>query len=204
MKQEKAYTKINSFIGMAPLVLFLSSYAPLFMLIAFRQILSNNDTIKVECLKSFICVTQQYGMAIICFVLAIIGLVGTYFTFNNLNKRIENGIIVEVKEISSMNDEPLAYIATYIVPLMFEDYNKLTDNITILIIFYIIYRLYIHSKLILVNPLLGLKFSIFNIKYQDGNIVRQGILISKDNYIEESDIVKIYNVGYQLFYGKKR
>lgn len=204
MKQKKAYTRINSFIGMAPFVLFLSSYAPLFLLTALRQILSNNDTIKVECLKSFIYVTQHYGMAIICFVLAIIGLVGTYFTFDNLNKRIENGIIVEVKEISSMNDEPLAYIATYIVPLMFEDYTKLSNNITILIIFYVIYRLYIHSKLILVNPLLGLKFSIFNIKYQDGNIVRQGILISKDSYIEESDYVKIYNVGYQLFYGYKR
>ena len=203
MKQEKAYTKVNSFVGIAPLVLFLSSYAPLFLLIALKQILSNNER-GYKSLDSIWDFTLQYGMSVICIMLALIGLIGTYYTFRNINHKIENGVIVEVKEISSLNDEPLAYIATYIVPLMFEDYTKLSNNITIMIIFYVIYRLYIHSKLILVNPLLGLKFSIFNIKYQDGNIVRQGILISKDNYIEESDYVKIYNVGYQLFYGKKR
>ena len=34
-----AHTKINSMIGMTPLVLFLSSYMPLFLLIAIRQII---------------------------------------------------------------------------------------------------------------------------------------------------------------------
>ena len=31
-----------------------------------------------------------------------------------------------------------------------------------------------------------------------------GLLISKDNFIEEDDMVKLYNVGYQLYYGYKR
>ena len=115
-----------------------------------------------------------------------------------------NGINVEVLEISSMNDEPLAYIATYIVPILFQDYSNLSDVVTLTIIFYIIYRLYIRSKLILVNPMLTLKYSIFNIKFKDGDIIRQGVIISKEKYIEEGEIAKIFNIGYQLYYGYKR
>lgn len=103
-----------------------------------------------------------------------------------------------------MNDEPLAYVATYIIPIMFEDYSNITDCITIIGIFYVVYRLYIRSKLILVNPLLSLKYSIYNIRFIDGEISRQGILISKDCCIEEDDFAKIYNVGYQLYFGYKR
>ena len=35
-------------------------------------------------------------------------------------------------------------------------------------------------------------------------MARQGILISKDCCIEEDDCAKIYNVGYQLYFGYKR
>lgn len=87
---------------------------------------------------------------------------------------------------------------------MFNDYSNIADNITILCIFYVVYKLYVRSKLILVNPMLSMKYSIFNIKYDDDTVSRQGILISKDKYIEENDRVKIYNVGYQLYYGYKR
>ena len=85
-----------------------------------------------------------------------------------------------------------------------EPYSNLTDCITIVGIFYVVYRLYIRSKLILVNPLLSLKYSIYNIKFLDGKISRQGILISKDCCLEEDDCAKIYNVGYQLYFGYKR
>ena len=134
----------------------------------------------------------------------IFGMLGTNLTLKNLDDKIANGINVEVLEISSMDDEPLAYIATYIVPILFQDYSNLSDVVTLTIIFYIIYRLYIRSKLILVNPMLTLKYSIFNIKFKDGDIIRQGVIISKEKYIEEGEIAKIFNIGYQLYYGYKR
>ena len=119
-------------------------------------------------------------------------------------QKIENGNFVKITEISSMNDEPLAYVATYIIPIIFNDYSNLADNVTIVCIFYVVYRLYIRSKLILVNPILSMKYSIFNIKFNDGAVSRQGILISKDKFIEEEDMAKIYNVGFQLYYGYKK
>lgn len=201
-----AHTKINSMIGMTPLVLFLSSYMPLFLLIAIRQIISNSNVVtwKGDYMHLVLILLKNYGMAIICISLALYGLWGTYVTFKHIGEKMENGNIVKITEISSMNDEPLAYVATYIIPIMFNDYSNIADNITILCIFYVVYKLYIHSKLILVNPMLSMKYSIFNIKYDDDTVSRQGILISKDKFIEENDRVKIYNVGYQLYYGYKR
>ena len=147
---------------------------------------------------------KYFGMSILCTILIIVGLLGTYLVFKNLENNVENGQTYMIKELSSMNDEPLAYIATYIIPIIFEDYTDLADCLTIVCIFYIVYKLYIRSKLLLVNPIISFKYSIYNIKYKDGNVERQGILISKCNEILEGDLVKIYNIGHQLFYGYKR
>ncbi len=206
MAKNIGHTKINSLNGMAPLVLFLSSYMPLFALIIVRQVFSNKDYFVWEgiCLDGIINLLHYFGVSIVCVFLIGFGLLGTNRTIKNLDAKVDNGNNVVVTEISSMNDEPLAYVATYIIPIMFQNYSDLSDVITLTIIFYIVYRLYIHSKLILVNPMLSLKYSIFSIRFQDGNIMRQGILISKDKYIEEGETAKIYNVGYQLYYGYKR
>jgi hypothetical protein len=206
MAKNSGHTKVNSLNGMAPLVLFLSSYMPLFALIIVRQAFSNHDYLVWGgfCIDGIINLLHYFGVSIVCAFFVGFGLLGTYYTLRNIDAKVDNGYNVMVTEISSMNDEPLAYVATYIIPIMFQNYSDLSDVITLMIIFYIVYRLYIHSKLILVNPILSLKYSIFNIKFQDGNIMRQGILISKDKYIEEGEIAKIYNVGYQLYYGYKR
>lgn len=206
MKTERASTRINRLVGLAPIVLFLTSYVPLFVLIIVRQTLSNLDYLSWGgiTVESIVCMIRHFGMSVVCLVMTFFGLIGTWLVFDNLNKRVESGHTFKIEELSSMNDEPLAYIATYIIPLLFGNYNNLTDCLTIICIFYIVYRLYIRSKLILVNPILSLKYSIYNVKYKDGDIPRQGILISSNNDILEYDQVKMYNVGHQLFFGYKR
>lgn len=141
------------------------------------------------------------AFSILCAFFLVFGLYGTYRTFKRLDEKVDNGNVVKIKEVTSINDEPLAYMATYIIPILFQNYSNLTDVLTLIVVFYVVYRLYIRSKLILVNPILNLKYSIYNIKFMDGDIERQGILISKDKSIYEDDRAKIYNVGYQLFYG---
>lgn len=203
---KKGYTRTNRLIGLAPLVLFLSSYLPLFVLIIVRQVYKNYSSLSWGGinLEAFCCMIKCFGMSLICLVLSVFGIIGTHFVFRNLRNQVENGHTYRITEVSSMNDEPLAYIATYIIPIIFEDYNNLIDCITILFIFCVIYQLYVRSKLLLVNPVLSLKNSIYSVRYIDGDIHRQGILISRDNDILENDQVKMYNVGHQLFYGYKR
>lgn len=206
MKTKRASTRINRLVGLAPIVLFLSSYVPLFVLIIVRQTLSNLEYLTWGgiTVESIVCMIRHFGLSVICLIMTFFGLIGTWLVFDNLNRRVESGHTFKIEELSSMNDEPLAYIATYIIPLLFGDYNNLTDCLTVICVFYIVYRLYIRSKLILVNPILSLRYSIYNVKYKDGDIPRQGILISSDNDILEYDQVKMYNVGHQLFFGYKR
>lgn len=202
----KRESRDNSFVGWAPLVLFLSSYMPLFLLIIVRQCMSNSAYLHWAGVSgdSFFCMIKYFGLSILCLFLIIFGLLGTYMTFRRLKEKAANGNVIKLKEISSLNDEPLAYMATYIIPILFEDYSNFTDCLTLFVVFYVIYRLYIRSKLLLVNPILNLKYSIYNIRYCDGNIERQGILISENKSIYEDEEVKVYNVGYQLFYGYLR
>lgn len=203
MTNNIGHTRDNGFVGLAPLVLFLSSYMPLFVLIIVRQCLSNVAYMHWEgfCFESICNLTKYFGVSILCAFFLVFGLYGTYRTFKRLDEKVDNGNVVKIKEVTSINDEPLAYMATYIIPILFQNYSNLTDVLTLIVVFYVVYRLYIRSKLILVNPILNLKYSIYNIKFMDGDIERQGILISKDKSIYEDDRAKIYNVGYQLFYG---
>lgn len=206
MKTKRASTRINRLAGLAPIVLFLSSYIPLFVLIIVRQTLSNLEYLTWGgiTVESIVCMIRYFGMSVVCLIMTFFGLIGTWLVFENIKKRVENGHSFKINEISSMNDEPLSYIATYIIPLLFGDYNNIIDCVTIICVFYIIYRLYVRSKLILVNPILSLRYSIYCVKYIDGDVQRQGILISCDNDILENDHVKMYNVGHQLFYGYRR
>lgn len=206
MKEKKGYTHINWLNKMASLVFFLSSYLPLFVLIVIRQVYENRDFLSWggfddEAVK---CMVKCFGMSIICIVVSVIGIIGTILVFKNLRNQVESGHTYRISEVSSMNDEPLAYIATYIIPIMFENYSSLIDCVSILLIFCVIFRLYSRSKLILVNPILSLKYSIYSVRYFDRDIQRQGILISQDSDILENDQAKMYNVGHQLFYGYKR
>lgn len=156
MKTKRASTRINRLVGLAPIVLFLSSYVPLFVLIIVRQTLSNLEYLTWGgiTMESIVCMIRHFGMSVVCLILTFFGLIGTWLVFDNLNRRVESGHTFKIEELSSMNDEPLAYIATYIIPLLFGDYNNLTDSFTVICVFYIVYRLYVRSKLILVNPIL--------------------------------------------------
>lgn len=202
----KKRNRNNNLVGLAPLVLFLSSYAPLFGIIALRQYVQNSEYLHWGYLssESILCFLNNFGVATICIIFVIFGIVGAYYVFTYLEKDSKNGATVDIEEISSLNDEPLAYLATYIVSIMFQDYSNLSDIVTIGLIFFIIYRLFIHSKLLLVNPILGLKYSIYSISYIDGKIKRQGILITRSRDIQEANQVQIYNIGYQLYFGNRR
>jgi hypothetical protein len=196
----------NSLVGLSPLVLFLSSYIPLFGLIALRQFY-NNLTYLNWCgfnKPAIMCFVSKFGISVLCLVIIVFGLIGTYFVFRFIEKDSSNGATIEIKDISSLNDEPIAYLATYIVSIMFQDYSNIADVVTVLILFFIVYRLFVSSKLLLVNPILGLKFSIYSFTFIDGSIQRQGIVITKNKDIQEGDQVQIYNIGYQLYFGNKR
>lgn len=66
----------------------------------------------------------------------------------------------------------------------------------------IIYRIYINSSLVLINPILSFRYAIYEIDYIENQRSRNGIVISKEKYLQEDEIIKIYAIGHKMYYSK--
>ena len=136
------------------------------------------------------------------FLLALV-IFGTIIIIKKLRSISKNGNNVTVKSISNKNAESIGYIATYIIPFLFQSFDELGDIIPLLILLIIIYRIYVTSSLLLVNPVLNCRYSLFEMEYEEKGDIKQGLMISPFRDIYESDNIKIYNIGYKLFYVNK-
>ncbi|MPN59092.1 hypothetical protein SDC9_206810 [bioreactor metagenome] len=69
----------------------------------------------------------------------------------------------------------------------------------------IIYRIYINSNLLLINPILSFRYSLFEIEYKtQNNTAKSGLIIIKNKYLEEDTVIKIYEIGFKLHYAVKK
>ncbi len=111
--------QINRLYRIAELVLFITSYTPLFILIVLKQI-SENVTylnwggINRESINLFI---EKFGFSFSLITISIFSLIGCRFLFSNFQKNINNGEIVILTDVRNRNSESIGYIATYIIPL---------------------------------------------------------------------------------------
>ncbi len=189
---------------MATFVLFVTSYLPLFLLIIFKQVVTNSEylTFGGFSADAIICFATKFGIS---FILGIIGLFG-YWGYRNTIKNIENisdnGYPVLVEEVNNKNSESIGYMATYIIPFLFENFTGWFESISILFLLTIIYRIYINSSLILVNPVLNINYSIYEIEYKLDHRIRKGMIITRDKNLQEETQIKIYEIGHKLFFSK--
>jgi len=200
-----ASTRINTLQPIALLVLFISSYIPLFCLVMFRQVSNNWLFLNWGGLSRqsvFICI-EKFGLSIFLGFVSLLGLFGLILTLKKLNKNFPNGNYVVVKNIQNRNSESIGYIATYIIPFLFQDFSNLYDAFSFLFLICIIYRIYIHSNMIAINPLLCCRYSIYEISYQASGIERTGMLITSEKQLLELEKIKIYEIGYKLFFSKE-
>lgn len=147
------------------LFLFISSYSPLYLLVALtifpydafhrKAILQDNVTLSV------------YVILIVLFLLS-------FLPIGYINRCELNGTIVS-ERVSRKNEEILSYLVTYIVPLLAIDINEIHTLVTNALLFILIGFLYIKSNLVHVN----ITFLLFgwNI-YED---VMGRVIISKEN-----------------------
>lgn len=150
-----------------------------------------------------LCLLHKFGLSILLGLLLVLVTLGTILFLKILRSSSKNGNNVTVKSISNKNAESIGYIATYIIPFLFQSFDELGDIIPLLILLIIIYRIYVTSSLLLVNPVLNCKYSLFEMEYEEQGQRKQGLMISPFRDIYESDNIKIYNIGYKLFYVNK-
>ncbi|MCC9063642.1 hypothetical protein [Flavobacterium piscisymbiosum] len=187
----------------ALVVLFLTSYLPLFGLLVLRQIKQNRDFLNFKGLsKDAITVFfSKFGLSIFLISISIYGLFGLYLLMKNLKRKINNGEIVKILEVENKNSEAIGYISTYIVPFIFQDTNDVFDLISIILVLIIIFLIYIKSNMIAINPILNINHSLFQIEYSVNGKKRKGLLITELDEIDENQELKINQISKNIFYG---
>lgn len=198
-------TRNNPLRNSALLVLFGTSYTPLFVLIALRKIVNNFDFLHYAgiSLTSLKCFWDKFGLATILLMLSAGFCIGLKILLTNIHKRASNGDRAELVSISNRNNEALGYLATYIVPFISAESATSLDILCFVIMMLIVYGIYVRSNMILINPILNLKYSLYEIEYkikQDKE--RDGLVLVKGHSLEEDEKLIIYPIGFKLFYGK--
>lgn len=186
----------------AKFALFVSSYLPLFILVILRQLSDNYNYlhwggISINSIKIFL---SFFGLSSVLTLVSILGIIGLYNTLKNIEDISENGFNAQIIDIKNKNSESIGYIATYIIPFLFQSLNGWYEGISILFLMGIIYKIYINSSMILINPILSCKYSIYDIEYSKNKKIKNGFIISKDNSLQDEDKIKLYEIGSKLFF----
>lgn len=194
--------KINNLHGLAQFALFVSSYLPLFILIIVRQFSENSEFLNWGgfSLSGIEILLSKFGLSSILILVSAVGLFGYWQTLGNIEEVSKNGNPVTVKDVKNKNSEAIGYIATYIIPFLFQSFTGWYECLSVLFLMAIIYRIYINSSLLLINPLLSFKFAIYEIEYEENRKNKNGLIISRNKYLQDDANIKIYEIGHKLYF----
>ncbi|MEY4459227.1 MAG: hypothetical protein RIT38_432 [Bacteroidota bacterium] len=185
--------------------MFCLSYSPLFLLLSIKTLIENKEfahfgSVNIE---AFLIFLEHFGFISLLAILSFFAVIGTYITFSNLESKSANAFPARVDSIKSKNDEALSYLATYIIPLLSQGALGLFEYATFIILFIIYYRLYSTSSLIVVNPVLNMKYGLYELDYTVGannQVSKNALIISKHKWIEEGDELLIIKLSHRLYF----
>jgi hypothetical protein len=155
------------------LILFLSSYAPLFLIIAMRGWRES-----------------RY----LALALAIVGVLSVVVLFAFLHTAHKlSASKVRVASVISRDGDAMSYIVTYLLPFLAVKLNDPTDLISLGIVFAVIGLLYVNSNMIHTNPVLNIVgYHIFEIEDSDGKTTA---LVCKRSYIRTDSEIDAISIG---------
>lgn len=155
------------------LLLFLSSYAPLFLIISVRGWKESKHLAE--------------GLAAVAAISTI-----ALFVFLYVVSKLAPGKI-NVSSVNSRDGDAMSYIVTYLLPFLAVKLNDLSDVLSLAIVFGVIGLLYVNSNMIYTNPILNIiGFHVFEIEDADG---KTSALISKRSYIRTGSEVNVVSIG---------
>lgn len=190
--------------------LFATSYIPLFAIVIVKQVKDGwaymywGGWHK----EALICFLSHFGMSCFLVVLSAVGMVGINVLFQNLKKNLANGQVVKVTKISNRNSEAVGYIATYIVPFFASDFSSWFECAIFIVVMALIYKIYINSNMILINPLLSIWYSLLEVEYaivgDKTDSTHDALIITDTKVFRENVNYQLYQIGFKLYYGKER
>lgn len=148
-------------------LLFLSSYAPLFIILLLKNI-------------------NNIWMSLVLIAISIIPLF-VIRRYISIPLKHEANDIINISKISGKGSEVLNYIVCYIVPfisfnsdIMTKDGISIPNLLILLMLLFVICNLYMSSNLYYINPILNLFYDINSVESSSGDIL---ILITEKNAV---------------------
>ena len=165
----------------ARVLLFLSSYAPLFVILGIRNSFGNP------------------GISIGLFVLATLSVVGLIAYLAVARKLGHHD--VSVQRATSWDSEAMSYVITYLLPFLGLDSSNRADQVSLAVFLLVVAVLYISSNLIHMNPMLSiLRFRILEIDHDDG---QRSILITRRSYIQTGTCIAVVSLSDSILLEKR-
>ena len=157
-------------------VLFLSSYTPLFLIMAVK----------------YGSVHRYFGLSMVLLAVISIGLL--LFYLKQSSTLAVDHIVVE--KISGKDSEAMSYFVTYLIPFLDIKLDEIASSVSLLLLFLVVGVLYVHSNLIYINPTLNLmRYHLFEIELEGG---MTSALLSKRSIVERGASITVVSLGEQI------
>lgn len=154
-------------------VLFLSSYAPLFAVFAIKQYPHSHVIAYAFC-----------GLAAVSLVVLL-----AFMKTASALAPME----MTVKEHASRDGDSMSYIVTYLVPFLDIKFDQIENVIGLGITFLVLGVLYVNSNMIYTNPVLNLAgFHIFDVHTTED---RPLVLITRSSFLKSNAQLRIVTLG---------
>lgn len=195
---------INNLKIIPQIGLFITSYTPLFLIIIIKILVKNSNYLYWGGMNkdAILIFLSKFGLVTLTSIIIILSFLIVKLTLINLQSSIDNGFIVRISNVNNKSAEIISYIATYIIPFVY-DANEPLDFLIMFILVSIIFMIYINSPLLIVNPILGLKYGIYEITFKQNGITKSAIVLSKDKYLLEGNMIKLLSIGHKIYYTEK-
>lgn len=155
------------------LILFLSSYAPLFLIIAVRGW------------------RDSRSLAIALAAIAVLSVLVLFVFLQFVRKLAADK--VAVSSVISRDGDAMSYIVTYLLPFLAVKLNDPTDVVSLGLVLFVIGLLYVNSNMIHTNPVLNIAgYHIFEIEDSNGKTTA---LMCKRSYIRIGSEIDAISVG---------
>jgi hypothetical protein len=163
------------------IVLFLSSYAPLFLIVAMRAWRDSRYL--------------AIGLAVVSAVAVVV-----LFVFLHIARKLAADRI-KVNSVASRDRDAMSYIVTYLLPFLAVKLNDMTDVGSLGVVLLVIAILYVNSNMIYTNPVLNIVgYHVFEIHDADGKTTA---LICKRAYIRTGSEIDVISLGDYVLLEKK-
>ena len=169
------------------LILFLSSYSPLFLIIAILNIKLN----EIEKAKD---VVPDDKLWLVITMLALFILPNIILFYLIRRVRSFQPIREKTNTFTNKNSDVMNYIVTYLIPFLSFNFDKLNQTIAFTLLIFVLAIVYIHSNIFYINPILIMfGFKIYNLN--DKYIVITKLTIKRDKKL------KLYRIHDNVFVG---